>query len=375
MKILFTGGGTGGHFYPIIAVAQEIKRLAEEDKLVAPELYFMAPEPYNRRLLFEEGIAFIGLPTGKWRRYFSFHNFTDLFKTALALVRAVGKLYFLYPDVVFAKGGFGAFPALFAAWLLRIPVIIHESDSQPGRVNRWAGRFAVAVACSYPQAARYFPEAKTAVTGNPIRRELLTPIKNGAYEFLKLEPTVPTLFVIGGSQGAVALNEAILDILPELLNRYQVIHQVGKNNHEEVKKRSNFLLRDHPEAKRYHLFDYLNEAAMRMVAAVTELVISRAGSAIFEFANWELPAILIPIPESVSHDQHSNAFTYASAGGAIVIEEANLKPSVLLSEINRLMDNPPARAKMREGARKFKRPEAGELIARHILTIALEHEK
>ena len=315
------------------------------------------------------------MPTGKLRRYFSLLNFLDFFKTATALLHATFKMYTLYPDVVFSKGGYGAFPALFAARFLRIPVIIHESDSKPGRVSAWSGKFAYAIACSYPEAAKYFKEPNTAVTGNPIRRELLTPIKGGAYEFLKLDPSVPTIFIVGGSSGATNLNDTILDILPELLNRYQVIHQVGKNNHKDVWGRSDFILKEHEHKKRYHLFDYLNESAMRMVAAVAELGISRAGSAIFEFANWEMPVILIPIPESVSHDQHTNAFTYARSGGAVVVEEANLKPSVLLSEINRLMDNPPLREKMKEGARKFKRPEAGELIAKQILTIALEHEK
>ncbi len=375
MKILFTGGGTGGHFYPIIAVAQEIKRLVEAEKLVPPELYFMAPDPYNRRLLFEEGIKFIPMATGKWRRYFSLLNFFDFFKTSIAVANAIVKIYFLYPDVVFSKGGFGAFPALVAARFLRIPVVIHESDSKPGRVSAWSGKFAIAIACSYPEAAKFFKESKTAVTGNPIRRELLMPIKGGAYEFLKLDPAVPTLFIVGGSLGAVTLNDTLLDILPELLNRYQIIHQVGKNNHNDVKNRAHFILKDHPHKERYHLFDYLNESAMRMVAAVAELGISRAGSAIFEFANWELPTILIPIPESISHDQHTNAFTYARSGAAVVIEESNLKPSVLTEEINRLMDSPPLREKMKEGARKFKRPEAGEIIAKQILTIALEHEK
>ncbi len=375
MKILFTGGGTGGHFYPIIAVAQEIKRLVEAEKLVPPKLYYVAPDPYNRRLLFEEGIEFISVPAGKWRRYFSLLNFTDSVKTLVGSLKALFKLFIIYPDVVFSKGGYGAFPTLLAARILRIPVVMHESDSRPGRVNAWSGRFAEAIACSYQEAAHFFPEARTAVTGNPIRRELLTPITSGAYEFLKLEPSVPTILIIGGSQGAVKLNDTALDILPELVKRYQVIHQVGKNNHTDALGRSQYLLKDLPEASRYHLFDYLNETAMRMVAGVTDLVISRAGSAVFEFANWELPAILIPIPEAISHDQHSNAFTYTRAGAAEVIEEINLTPSVLLSEINRLMDNPALRAKMKAGAKAFKRPEAGEIIAKQILTIALEHEK
>lgn len=376
MKILFAGGHTGGHFYPIIAVAQEIKRLAEADKLIRPELFYMAPDPYSRKLLFEEGINFIPVPAGKWRRYFSLRNFTDLFKTLSGIIQALFKVYWLYPDVVFAKGGFASFPILLAARILRIPVVIHESDSKPGRVNAWAGKFAAAVAVSYPEAVKYFQKNKqVAVTGNPIRRELLTKVTDGAFEFLKLEPDVPVVLVVGGSQGAMTLNNAVLDILPTLVETCQIIHQTGKEHLSEIEGRSRFLLQNNPQQNRYRVYDYLNETAMRMVAGVTNLVVSRAGSAVFEFANWEIPAILIPIPEAVSHDQRTNAYTYARAGGAIVIEEGNLTPSVLLSEIKRLLNDEKMLGKMKESAQKFKRPEAGEIIAKHILTIALEHEK
>jgi len=377
MKILFTGGHTGGHFYPIIAVAQELKRLAEADKLIRPELYYFAPDPYSRRLLFEEGINYVRVPAGKWRRYFSLLNFTDLFKTLTGIVQAIFKVYWLYPDVVFAKGGFASFPVLLAARLLRIPVIIHESDSKPGRVNAWAGKFAEAVAVSYPEAVKYFKKKnnQVAVTGNPIRRELLTKITDGAHDFLKLEPAVPTILIIGGSQGAMVLNNAILDILPELTEQYQLIHQTGREHLEEITGRAKFILEGKPGAGRYHAYDYLNGTAMRMVAGVTNLVVSRAGSSVFEFANWELPTILIPIPETVSHDQRTNAYTYARSGAALVIEEGNLTPSVLWSEIKRLLGDEKILTKMKAGARQFKRPEAGEIIAKYILTIALEHEK
>ena len=138
MKILFTGGGTGGHFYPIIAIAQAINEIQEKEKLVGVELFYMSNSPYDERLLFENGISYKEISAGKIRRYFSFKNFTDLFKTFNGIISAIAALYVIYPDVVFGKGGYASFPVLFAARLLRIPVIIHESDSHPGRANLWA---------------------------------------------------------------------------------------------------------------------------------------------------------------------------------------------------------------------------------------------
>ena len=137
MKILFTGGGSGGHFYPIIAIAQALSDRALEERLILPELFFMAPEPYDERLLFENGITFLRVPTGKLRRYFSLKNVFDLFKTAWGVLKASVMMFRIYPDVVVGKGGFGSFPALFAARFWKIPTIIHESDTVPGRVNKW----------------------------------------------------------------------------------------------------------------------------------------------------------------------------------------------------------------------------------------------
>lgn len=375
MKILFTGGGTGGHFYPIIAVAEEIKRICTEQKIVAPELYFMSDKPYNERTLLDNGLKFVPVQAGKIRRYFSLMNFFDAFKTIFGSIRAVFTLFSIYPDVVFGKGGYASFPGLLAARLLRIPVVIHESDSHPGRVTLWAGKFATRVAVSYPEAAKYFPPEKTAVVGNPIRREVLFPAKAGAHEFLGFDKNIPTIFVVGGSQGAVRINDVLLDILPQLLADYQVIHQVGKSNYDDLKKRADFLTENNPNKNRYKLFDYLNDVAMRMTAGAANLVISRAGSAIFEIANWGIPSIIIPIPEEISHDQRTNAFTYARSGGAVVIEEKNLTPSILLSETKRILDNQRLQAEMKTGAQSFAKPDAGEKIAEEIIRLALEHEE
>lgn len=375
MKILFTGGGTGGHFYPIIAVAQAIHEIAETEKLVGIELFFISDDPYDKRLLFENGIKYEQVSAGKIRRYFSFKNILDAFKTFWGMISAIGKLYVIYPDVVFGKGGYSSFPTLFAARLLNIPVIIHESDSHPGRVNVWASKFAKKIALSYPEATSYFPKEKTALVGNPLRKEILSPITRGAHEFLELERDIPIIFVTGGSQGALNLNDIILDILPELVKNYQVVHQTGKNNFIETKRRGEFLLENSEFARRYKPFPYLNETALRMLGGVANLVISRAGSTIFEISVWGVPSIIIPIPEEISHDQRSNAFSYARTGAAIVIEEKNLSGTILLSEINRLMSSHELLEDMKKRALNFSPKDAAYKIARELIAIGLEHEQ
>ena len=160
MKILFTGGGSGGHFYPIIAIAEELRRIAKEERILDPQLYFMSTDKYNARALYDQDIIFKRAFAGKRRRYKSILNVLDLVKTGTGIVQAVWEVFKIYPDVVFGKGGYASFPALIAAKIFGIPVIIHESDSSPGRVNVWAARFARRIAISYPEAAKYFPEEK-----------------------------------------------------------------------------------------------------------------------------------------------------------------------------------------------------------------------
>ncbi|MEK7610431.1 MAG: UDP-N-acetylglucosamine--N-acetylmuramyl-(pentapeptide) pyrophosphoryl-undecaprenol N-acetylglucosamine transferase [Patescibacteria group bacterium] len=375
MKIVFTGGGTGGHFNPLIAVAQEITALTNKRKLVPPTFFYLADQPYDENSLFENGIKFYHISAGKRRRYASWRNFTDLFRIAIGILQSLWRIYVLFPDVIFSKGGYASFPILVAAKWYKIPVIIHESDSRPGRVNLWSGRFATRVAVSYSQTATFFPPDKTAVTGNPIRRELKYPIKEGAREFLKLEPDAPVVYVTGGSLGAAAINDVILDIIDQLVEKFQIIHQVGASHLLDTQQRASVILEKSPYPYRYKVFDYLNEGALRMVAGCADLIVSRAGSVIFEIAEWGLPAILVPIPEEISHDQRSNAFTYAHTGAAIVIEQKNLSGSIMLSEISRLLADQPLRMEMVAQAKKFARPEAARQIAEAILNLGLEHEE
>ncbi len=377
MKIVFTGGGTGGHFYPIMAVVDALNEQVRQRKILPPQLYYLAPAKYNPRALFDRELEFVEIPAGKIRRYFSLLNFTDLFKTSIGCVSAVMSLFRIYPDVVFGKGGYASFPTLLAAKLLKIPVIIHESDSKPGRVNAWAGKFAKKIAISYPSAAAHFPhkESLVALTGCPIRSEIAEPLSNGAHEFLGLEQNTPVVLVLGGSQGAAAINDAIIGGLPELLNSYQVIHQTGKSHIEEIQQTTSVILKDHPHASRYHPFEYLNELALRMSAGAADIVVSRAGSTIFEIASWGRPSIIIPLPTSVSHDQTSNAFAYAHTGAASVIEENNLSPHILIGEIERIYQSDSIKEAMREHAKTFARPDSARLIADALLDIAVEHEK
>ena len=373
MKILFIGGGSGGHFFPLIAVAERVNDLIEEEKILGAKLYYMAPEPYDKNALVENNIRYRYIPAGKMRIYFSIRNFFDMIKTFFGILGAVVKVFFLMPDVIFSKGGYASFPVLLAARLFRIPVVMHESDTVPGRVNIWASRFAVRAAVSFGEAAEYFPKEKVAVTGQPIRKSLMKVSTEGGHEYLNLDPTIPVVWVVGGSQGAQIINNAILDALPELLNSYQVVHQTGMKNFEEVSGEASIILEKHPYKARYKPLNFLNPLATRMVAGISDVVISRSGSMVFEIAQWEIPAIVIPYAISHGDHQKHNAYAFARSGAGVVIEEANLTPTVLLEETERILTDESVRLAMIDGARKFATPQAADVIAREIVDIALNH--
>lgn len=375
MKIILTGGGTGGHFYPLIAVAEQITAVAEEKKIVKPDLYFFAPAPYSDSTLLENDITFVKIDSGKIRRYFSIQNISGMFTTLMGSLKAVWHMFRIYPDVVFGKGAYGSFPALLAARILRIPVVIHESDSKPGRVNAWAGKFAKYVAISYPDAEKYFPKGKVAWTGNPLRKAIMEPIKEGAHQEFGLEEGVPVILVVGGSQGAVIINDALLDTLNLLLDDYQIIHQAGPKNFENVKNQAEVTLEGNPHRKRYKPYAYLSEDMMRKAAGAADLVISRAGSTIFEIAVWGLPSIIIPIPERISHDQRLNAYNYMHSGACSVIEEENLRPEIISAEVNHIMKHEDTKLRMIQGAQSFARKDAARVIAEALIDIGLSHEK
>ncbi|MEK7613891.1 MAG: UDP-N-acetylglucosamine--N-acetylmuramyl-(pentapeptide) pyrophosphoryl-undecaprenol N-acetylglucosamine transferase [Patescibacteria group bacterium] len=378
MRIVFTGGGTGGHFYPIIAVAEEIQKIVKERKIIQPELYFFAPAPFDERILFENNITFIQTPAGKMRRYFSVMNFLDIFKTFFGIVDTLFKLYSVYPDVVVSKGGYGAVPTLMASRILGIPVILHDSDATPGRATLLAAPFAKKIALSYNDALEHLPEKvkeKTAVIGNPVREGVRNPARDGAHEFLELEKNIPTILILGGSTGSEKINDTVLTALPQLISKYQVVHQTGEKNFEVIRDTARVILEQNERRYRYKSFGFLSSLALKMAAGAADVVVSRAGSgSIFEIAAWGKASIIIPIPESVSRDQRVNAFAYAHAGATVVIEQGNLSPNILVAEIDRLFTNPKARTDMAEAAKKFAKPDAAHALATAVLDTALEHE-
>lgn len=378
MKVVFTGGGTGGHFYPIIAIAEAIRDQVRDRHLLAPRMYYMAPTAYDPEALFENEIVFIKCSAGKMRRYASILNVTDFFLTALGTVWALVTLLRIYPDIVVSKGGYASVPTVTAAAILGIPILIHESDAKPGRANLFAARFAYRIGVAFESASAYFPkkvQKKIARTGIPIRKDLMRIEPEGAAQYLSLDSTVPTLLVLGGSSGSLRINETVLAALPEIVEFANVIHQTGKDHFKSMQTTAPVALAKSKHGSRYHPFPYLSTLSMRRAVGASGLIVSRAGAtAITEIAIWGTPAILIPIPEEVSHDQRTNAYSYAHTGAAIVIEEVNLTPHVFVSEVKRILSDAALRDDMKEKSKGFANPGAAAIIASEVLSIALSHE-
>src|SRR3989344_1320068 len=373
MKVVLTGGGTGGHFYPLIAVARSLKKIAESENIARLDLFFMSDEPADKELLLAEGIKFIKIPAGKMRRYFSLRYLPDTLKTVFGAPWAIWRVYFLMPDVIFSKGGYASFPTLLAARVLKIPVIIHDSDAIPGLVSRWAGGWAQRIALSFAEAAKYFPGKNAAVTGNPVRQQIIGGNLAEAVEYFKLEEGVPTILVLGSSQGSEKINENALALLPEAVKKYQIIHQTGKNNFGDVSGRARVILAKSEYKSRYHPYGFLGEGELRNASRAANLIVSRASSMIFEIAAWGAPAILIPLPSAAQDHQRENAYIYARFGGAEVLEETNLAPHLLLSEIDKILAAPEKTQKMKLAAQAFARLDAADKIAKEIIKLGI-HE-
>lgn len=369
MRILLLGGGTGGHFYPLIAVAHALRDVAEEQRILDINLTLIGDEPFDQNALHEEDIVFERIPTGKLRRYFSLLNISDSLKTIRGIFAAIWKFTVQPPDVVFSKGGYDAFPALVAARLYRIPVMIHESDSVPGKVNAWAGKFARRIAVSFPEAMKAFPAEKTALTGNPIRAGLLGGSQDEAFDMFQLESGIPTILILGGSQGAQKINDVVIAMLPDIIDKVQIIHSAGKGNAESLQREAEVILGENIHKKRYHVFPFLSLSQLRNASFISHAVVSRASSTIFEIAAWNLPAILIPLTGAAQDHQRENAYNYARIGAAEVVEEANLTPHLLIAEIMRIVNEPERREHMKHAARAFSRIDAARKIAEELIRL------
>ena len=377
IRILLTAGGTGGHIYPLISVTDEIYHLAGEQNRDLEIRYFGPASPLNGE--FENrGIKVEKIISSKLRRYFSLNNFIDAFGFIFGFFQALCKIFWFMPDSVFSKGGPGALAVVLAARFYRIPVMIHESDTSPGLTNSLSAKFAKKIFIAFEKTARYFPPEKTKLVGNPVRANILrdVPDQETTKKNLGFNPAEPLILVIGGSQGALKINNFISDNFGEILDLAQIIHQSGPANFLETKKETDFLLQGLGGSyqKRYQLVGYFNQGKdLKEAFAAADLVISRAGSGgIFEIAAFGKPSILIPIPEEVvGEHQIVNAYEYAKSGTAIVIEESNFKSSIVLDQARKILTDPELRKKMSQAAKNFAKPEAGKIIAEEILKLVL----
>ena len=375
LRVLFTGGGSGGHVYPLLAVTQELQRIAIDEKLNL-QLYYLGPHDHYSVMLERNGINVRWLTAGKIPRFASGRHFIEIPKLLLSIPQAFFKVFFIMPDVIFSKGGTGAFPVILAGWFYRIPRLIHESDAVPGLNSILSGRFATRVAVSFESALRYFNPSIAACLGNPVRLELLRERmdKSLAKEKLGFSEKEPLTFVFCGSQGSQRINEFILTNLPAILKETQLLHQTGYSNFDEVEKLSRAALSGVPvttEAKhRYHALPSLDDTDLPMALSAADLVVGRAGSSVFEFAAFGKPAILIPLPESANDHQRMNAFEFAKGGSAVIIEETNLLPGLFIKQLHDIIGNPDVLERMSQASAAFFKPNAAHAIAEELMRIA-----
>ncbi|PZO45176.1 MAG: undecaprenyldiphospho-muramoylpentapeptide beta-N-acetylglucosaminyltransferase [Pseudanabaena frigida] len=319
-KIVLTGGGTGGHVSPNLALIPEL----EADGWTVE--YIGSKTGIEKQLVAEVGISYHGISSGKLRRYFSWQNFIDPFKVLKGVFDAYLAIAKIKPQVVFSKGGFVTVPVIFASWLQRIPVIIHESDFSSGLANRLSIPFATKVCVTFPETAKHLTKYANKVkhTGLPIRSDLLKGNANQGREFCGFNADTPVLFVVGGSTGSAKINQAVRSILEVLTRDYQVIHACGKGNLD-------VSLKGNP---RYQQFEYLG-TELADILALADLVVSRSGAnAVFEFLTLRKPNLLIPLSKLSSRgDQILNAKSFQSRGYSAVLFEEDLTSDSLLKAI------------------------------------------
>ncbi|MBU3942671.1 undecaprenyldiphospho-muramoylpentapeptide beta-N-acetylglucosaminyltransferase [Patescibacteria group bacterium] len=367
MKILLTGGGTAGHIFPLIAVIRQMKKNYSYDGF---DFFYIGPRDKEvKNMLEKEGVTVKTILAGKFRRYFSFSNILDLFKLPISIIQSFYYVFVISPDVIFSKGGYGSVTPALAGRILNVPIFLHESDVVPGLANKIVGNFAIEIFIAFSaEETEYFPAEKKLSVGNPILEEVINGDKKTAKKMFEIKGDKPVVLIIGGSQGAVKVNDTILANLPSILEEYEIIHQTGLKNFEQVKKEVRVILSKESQ-EYYHPTPFLKEKELANAYAIADLVVSRAGAGgIFEIAAVGKPSILIPLAGSAQDHQVRNAYAYAKKGAALVIEEPNFKPHFILERINHLFKNPEKMELMAEKAKDFARPDAARIVSDYLIT-------
>jgi UDP-N-acetylglucosamine--N-acetylmuramyl-(pentapeptide) pyrophosphoryl-undecaprenol N-acetylglucosamine transferase len=367
-KIVFTGGGSGGHIYPIISIIRELKLISSDPTL---EMFFAGPKnEIYRKLLKNEGLVVKSISSGKVRRYLKFNsffqNFIDLaFKIPFGILQSIFFLIFNRPKLIFSKGGYGSVTIIFAAKILGIPVFLHESDSVVGMANKEIANSAAKVFTSF-EKTEGLTNKNVVWVGNPLREGICNGNKETAKQLFNIKTDNPIVLILGGSLGSVRINNEIFEIAGKLLNNFELIHQTGNNNFENLKKELSVILSNEEQGK-YHLYPFLNEEQLKNAYAIADIIIARAGSGtIFELAACGKPSILVPLPESAQNHQVKNAYLYSETGASLIIEETNFNSHYFLKLLTNLINDKEALEKLSQSALAFSKPDASKIIAKHI---------
>lgn len=351
-KIIITGGGTAGHVYPGLSVAESLKQKMPDIEI----LWIGSKKGIEQRIVTEAGIDYCGILTGKLRRYFSIKNFLDLFRIIIGFLQSQRILKKYKPDLVFSKGGFVSVPPVAAAGFKKIPVYSHESDISPGLATKLNTTFSDKIFVSYEKTREYFQEEKTILSGNPVRSAIYKANAKRGKELIDTE-NKKIILVIGGSLGALQINKLIEENLEDLCKKYFIIHQTGSHHFEKKLPNS------------YRRYEYIGKELPDFLA-MADLVISRAGaSALWENAALGKASILIPLgTESSRGDQEKNAEYFKDAGAAIVLK-GKVSPEQLYTEIESLMNNEDKRKKMQLSASRLAKEKAADFIANYLMEV------
>jgi UDP-N-acetylglucosamine--N-acetylmuramyl-(pentapeptide) pyrophosphoryl-undecaprenol N-acetylglucosamine transferase len=370
-RILLSGGGSGGHVYPLVSVAQSLKSITFANNIEL-ELLFLGEGDFAKTAAEEYKILYKAVLAGKFRRYFSPLIVVDFFKIIFGFFQALWHVYIFMPDVIFAKGGYASVLPSLVGRLYAIPVVIHESDSVPGLANKIISKWAKKIFVSFKKSAQYFDSSKVELVGNPVRKSLFNTDRQSSYQYFQLDSARKTILVLGGSQGAKIINDIVLASLVEMTKQYQIIHQCGQKNFREVKRGLDKILKEGEHnygehvKRSYSLYPFLNSNDMARAYAVADVVVSRAGSGlIFELASIGKPSVVIPIKNSSSNHQFYNALEF-SESGASMIEEDNLTGHILMNQIEHLL-NQETLESTKEKIKSFAKIDAGDKIAEYLL--------
>ncbi len=313
-------------------------------------IYVGSANGIEKEIVKTQAINFRGILVGKIRNYFSFYNFIDPFKILIGIIQTFFIVCFYRPNAIFSKGGYVAFPILFWAKLFNIPTVAHESDSVLGRANVWAAKFAQKVCLGFP--IEYYDFSK--LDQKLINKMVYTgvPIRSIFFNLEKEKFDRPVILITGGSQGSTAINLVVDKIIDELLSKYEVFHLTGKLDFVKMKKIAN---------EHYHVFTFTDRLPQMMANA--DLIVTRAGSTLAEISALGKASIVIPLPWASLDHQANNAKIYQENRATEVIPEKNLTPEILLSIINRLMNDGYYRHSLGEHAKIFTNPSSADEIA------------